>query len=188
MIDIFYWQLSKYKNDIPLYGGEQQIWTAVSDIGKVFNGEVLSVEEYKMVEDLYIKSIFLFIRYTKTDGLAVMQLEKPLSWDVIKESNGKKGLNDYHSANFREVYDSISVGQVIDSNEVEFICRLALRENLWIQLQSESMFLSFDYDYYVDIGVAEAYDAAIDQIRKWGLNINKWEESYPFDSFGDKLQ
>lgn len=183
MIDIkYYWQVSKYKEEeLPLYGqGAIPSWTSVSDIGKVINGKVLTVNEYLTVEDMYIQAIKIFMMYSNVSALIIEQLEKPFNLEVIKEKNTQKGLSGSNSDPLYNFYQSVAEGMVVGIHEIEYISRLALRENLWAQLQSESMFLRFDYDYYMDIGSIGMCEEAITKIRELGLTINQWDEPYPF--------
>jgi hypothetical protein len=74
VIDInYFWKMSKYKDEeLPLYHqGEQPVWTSASDIGKVFNGKMLTVSDYLRVEGV----------------------EKPFEVGVIEESLLKKGFS-----------------------------------------------------------------------------------------------
>lgn len=89
----YYWQISRYREEhLPLYDGAISTWTSVSDIGKVINEKVLSVNEYLTVENLYIQAIKTFMRYSNTDQLFIKQLEKPLSLESITKVIFKKGL------------------------------------------------------------------------------------------------
>lgn len=104
MINInYYWQISRYREEhLPLYDGAISTWTSVSDIGKVINEKILTVNEYLTVENLYIQAIKILMRYSNTDRLFIKQLEKPLSLEAIKKSNIQKGLIDNNSI---EIYD-----------------------------------------------------------------------------------
>lgn len=180
----YYWQISKYKaEELPLYEqGAIPTWTSVSDIGKVINGKLLTVNEYLTVEDLYIQAIKIFMMYSNISALTIEQLEKPLNLEVIKERNTQKGLTSSNSDALYDFYQSVTEGMAVGIHEIEYIIRLALRENLWAQLQSEAMFIRFDYDYYMDIGGIGLCEEAITKISELGLAINQWDEPYPFDS------
>lgn len=183
MINIkYYWQISKYrKEELPLYReGSIPTWTSVSDIGRMINGKVLTVNDYLTVENLYIQAINAFMMCTNTKTLFINQLEKPFDLEVIKERSKQKGLNDNDFSGIYDFYQLIKEGASISRGEVEFLSRLALRENLWAQLQCETMFLRFDYDYYIDIGSFKKCEEAVEKIRNWGLTINQWDEPYPF--------
>lgn len=53
------WRITKYnpkfRNELGHY--QKKEWTSVSDIGKIFEGKQLTVEEYLNTENLYINSI-----------------------------------------------------------------------------------------------------------------------------------
>lgn len=178
----YYWQISKYKEEeLPLYEqGAIPTWTSVSDIGKVINGKVLTVNEYLTVEDLYIQAIKIFMMYSNISALTIEQIEKPLNLEVIQEKNIQQGLTGINSDAHYDFYQSVTEGMAVGIHEIEYISRLALRENLWAQLQSEAMFLRFDYDYYMDVGGIGLCEEAITKIRELGLTINLWDEPYPF--------
>ncbi len=51
-------------------------WSSISDIGKRFDGELLTFDEYLKIENLYVKSIFLIFDYFNTDGIIITHLFK----------------------------------------------------------------------------------------------------------------
>ncbi|MDM5281761.1 hypothetical protein QUF95_30965 [Paenibacillus silvae] len=185
MIDIkYFWQMSKYKEDeLPLYQqGKKETWTSVSDIGKVIYGEKVTVSDYLNVEDSFVEGIKAFMTCTKSTQLTIKQLEKPLQIEVIKADVIQKGFSsDYNNTMFN-LYQLLERGTKVNFDEIEHLIRLALREYIWVQLESDSMFVRFDYDYYVDIGAVVRCDEAVQQVRAIGLSINLWEEPYPFYS------
>jgi hypothetical protein len=67
----------------------------------------------------------------------------------------------------------------VNVENMEHVARLALREYIWIQLASESMFVRFDYDYYVDVGTIERCDEAVQKVMDLELSIDLWDEPYP---------
>jgi hypothetical protein len=71
--------------------------------------------------------------------------------------------------------------------EVEFITRLALRECLWAQMESERLFVRYDYNYYVDIGTIDSCDEAVKQVCEMKLSMNKWDEPYPFHGSNEEI-
>ncbi|MGO4533112.1 hypothetical protein AB4Z30_28875 [Paenibacillus sp. 2TAF8] len=70
-------------------------------------------------------------------------------------------------------------GLKVNVENMEHVARLALREYIWIQLASESMFVRFDYDYYVDVGTIERCDEAVQKVMDLELSIDLWDEPYP---------
>ncbi|WP_374966082.1 hypothetical protein [Lysinibacillus sp. RS5] len=185
MINInYFWQISKYKDDEhPLNSqGGNPIWTSVSDIGKKYNGIIFTVIEYLTTEDLFIKAIQVFMTNSTSLKLIVKQLEKPLGLEAIEDSIEKKGFSLEESKEMLNFFQKAEQGMSISFNEVELITRLALREYVWVQLESETMFVRFDYDYYVDIGSTEKCDEAVKQVCEMNLSVNLWDKPYPFSS------
>jgi len=58
------WRVTKYNPRLRNRQGhfKGEAWTAVSDIGKVFDGEVLTIERYRAVEDAYVETAMAFFR------------------------------------------------------------------------------------------------------------------------------
>ncbi|EON70271.1 hypothetical protein ABIA69_001690 [Lysinibacillus parviboronicapiens] len=185
MINInYFWQISKYKDDeYPLnQQGGSPTWTSVSDIGTRYNGRIFTVNEYLTMEETFIKAIQVFMTSSTSTKLMVKQLEKPLSLEVIEDDIVKKGFSLEESKEMLNYFQIVEQGMSISFAEVEFIIRLALREYIWVELESETMFVRFDYDYYVDIGSTERCDEAVKQVCKMNLSVNLWDKPYPFSS------
>jgi hypothetical protein len=58
---MYKYRITKYN---PIYRDPEgkytiEDWTAISDIGKVFNNQRLTIESYKETEDKYIKAIYV---------------------------------------------------------------------------------------------------------------------------------
>lgn len=178
----YYWQISKYKNDeLPLSGvGSSPTWSSVSDIGNTYNGKKFLKSDYLIVEELFIKAIQAFMNCTNSNKLIVNQLEKPLKLEGIEASLLKAGFSLEESKEMLEFFKEVEKGMTIGLSEVKLITQLALREYVWTQLQSESLFVRFDYDYFVDIGSTIRCEDAVKQVREMNLSINLWDEPYPF--------
>ena len=119
-------------------------WTSVSDIGKLFAGEVLTKEQYISVEDKYVESSFLFMDYCNIKHLTINDLEV---------------RSDYYSRLFPDdvlIDQGIKDGDLLDNELIGKIIRLSLREKIWCKLLCRSkFFIHFGYDYYMYIGVGE---------------------------------
>ncbi|MFJ2047240.1 hypothetical protein ACIOBL_26935 [Paenibacillus taichungensis] len=186
MIEIkYFWQITKYTDDEhPLHQqGKKPTWTSVSDIGKIYDGNKFTVNDYLRTEEMFIRAIKIFMINLGSSKIFVRQLEKPLDLEVIKDSIIKKGFSLEDYTEMLKFYQLVENGTSIGLNEVEFISRLALREYIWVELESNSMFVRFDYDYYVDIGSTIDCEKAVKQVREMGLSVNLWKEPYPFSRF-----
>ncbi|MGY3187347.1 hypothetical protein [Lysinibacillus sp. TE18511] len=180
----YFWQISKYEDEeLPLYQQSgTPTWTSVSDIGKRYNREMFTVSNYMTVEELFIKAIQVFMISSTSTKLIVKQLEKPLNLEVIEDNIVKTGFSLEDSKEMLNFFQKVRQGMSISLNEVELVTRLALRKYVWVQLESETMFVRFDYDYYVDIGSTERCDDAVKQVCDMNLSVNLWGKPYPFSS------
>ncbi|PAD66661.1 hypothetical protein CHH83_22960 [Bacillus sp. 7586-K] len=136
--------------------------------------------DYLIVEELFIKAIQAFMNCTNSNKIIVNQLEKPLKLEGIEASLLKAGFSLEESKEMLEFFKEVEKGMTIGLSEVKLITQLALREYVWTQLQSESLFVRFDYDYFVDIGSTIRWEDAVKQVREMNLSINLWDEPYPF--------
>lgn len=60
------YRITKYnpanRNDSGNYCGDD--WTSISDVGKFYNGELFTIEEYLRVENLYVCAVKKYMEYT----------------------------------------------------------------------------------------------------------------------------
>jgi hypothetical protein len=106
-------------------------WTSVSDIGRAFDGVVLTAEEYSRVENAYVTVALSFLRESGQPSLTVTGLEN----------------NRRHPFEFSE-------GSTIGVEKLGNVIRLILREMLWCQLEAVESFLHFGWDYYMYVGIS----------------------------------
>lgn len=132
-------RISKYN---PIYrNGEGKYdiedWTSISDVGKVYDGNVFKMKDYELVEERYISCIL----------------------DILNECNIQElYLTEY------ECYDvtlSWINRQRIPINQIPDFSKDCLRERCWGKLSNSNIFIHFGYDYYMYIGC----NLSIDTIR-----------------------
>lgn len=101
-------------------------WTAMSDVGKSYDGKIFTFEEYLAIEKSYLKVI-----------------EKVLQKLNVKRVRIKQGENMYSKLN----------NSVLNSHkEILLVAKGCLREEFWCKLVSKNFFVHFGYDYYMYIG------------------------------------
>ena len=100
-------------------------WTAISDIGKVFNGTRLSKEEYLQIERAHI------------DFYKKIVKEAGIRWLKVVSSERMKG-RVAKAAKKRNV----------QPRRIEFLVKGCLRERFWCKLEGENFYIHFGYDYY----------------------------------------
>jgi hypothetical protein len=124
-------------------------WTSISDIGKSIGGATLTVDAYARVEDAYVFAVLrFFVDAGQPDlrsvGVAIKRPETVLS-----------------------------EGQRLDVNDLEWVTRACLREQLWCRIETadRSFGVHFGYDYYMYICTPAAREEVLDDVRAQGLFV-----------------
>jgi hypothetical protein len=128
-------------------------WISISDIGKSFNGEVLTAEGYQRVEDAYVATVLGFLNESGVATLCVTGLE---SW-------GNSSLVE---------------GQSISCGEVPSILRSLLREEIWCQLESPDAFVPAGHDYYLYVGSSRECSRTERLAAELGLFAERFSSPY----------
>lgn len=123
----------------------KQTWTSISDIGHWFDGKVLTVEDYLHVEQLYVDTVIKLANILGVNAFRICSLEK--SEEYIESGD----WSSIHSKEMRRVFDKIMEGLYVPLNDIEHVCKLVLREQLWCKLENDKMLIHFGYDYYMYI-------------------------------------
>ena len=146
-----YYRISKYDPQYRVNGIYQKDeWTAICDIGKVYDGKVFAEDEYYKVEQSYVDFVLGVCKLQGIDRLAITGLEnyKKLHW-----INGQ---------------------QLITYQSGEFI-KLCLREEIWGRLVSKGFVFETGYDYYIYIGCELGFDEIEQLARQNDLFVEKWK-------------
>ena len=94
-------------------------WTSFSDVGRTFDGIVLTMSEYERVEKNYLS---LLLRVWEACGAQPFEVRGIEAYaDEIPWKNGMR----------------------LDRTEIENICRNILREKFWCRLDGEQMHVDF---------------------------------------------
>lgn len=111
-------------------------WTSISDIGKIYNQQLFTTEEYLKVEHDYIEFVEkLMISYD------IKHFEvKGLSKRKKAEFNSEKEYN---------LLKKIHEGSKITVDKIEIVMKLILREKIWLKLVTRHIEVHFGYDYYM---------------------------------------
>ncbi|MFY0535866.1 hypothetical protein [Nannocystis pusilla] len=109
-------------------------WTSHGDIGKVFDGAVLSLDEYLVVEERYLELLDKFLGWGRVEKLKVCGMEV---YDRVALQNARPGLSE---------------GVWLNEAAIREVARLALREVLWCRLEGQDFHVHFGYDFYMYVG------------------------------------
>lgn len=121
-------------------------WTSFSDIGKIFNGSVLTYSQYIVVENLYIDVIKTFMKSANIEQLSISDLE-------MKTISQVDEILPLSTIDIKKLYNQLENGISLKGSELDIVIRLILREFIWAKLKSTAnLEIHFGYDYYMYIG------------------------------------
>ena len=132
-------------------------WTSRSDIGKTFDGALLTPEEYNRFEEAYIAAAVAFLQESNCKALTVNSLERHRDMPPFQDG------------------DSLSVPQIAEA------IRGMLREEYWCRLECSDALIHIGYDYSMYLGVATYCPDAIALASANGLFVEPFESPYSDD-------
>jgi hypothetical protein len=175
------WRITKYNPNLRDENGNytKDEWTAISDVGKKYSGEVFIMDQYLTVEDKYIIAIINIMDSAEIPCLEVKRLNK---WEHEFE------FEEYYTDNMLNLYRTVKNGDRFHKDKLVDLCKLLLRENIGCQLWFESnMYVHFGYDYYMYVGINSDCHDALEGIRNLGLFVEKFESPYlNIDKYDDE--
>src|SRR5690348_420373 len=109
-----HWRVTKYN---PTYRDKsgayrREDWTSFDDIGRPFNGALLTLDEYMQTEDRYVSTALHFARAANVSKLVPSQVESSSGNDL-----------------------TVTEGQPIDIAKIPEILRSILRSCIWCKLE-----------------------------------------------------
>lgn len=128
-------------------------WTDFSDIGKEFEGKILTKEEYLTVEQNYISCAIDLLKMASIKGLNIV-------W--IENLKGKKWTP--------KLYVKLKL--------IPILIRLTLRNKIWCKLEAQNSYLHFGYDYYMYIGVDLPFEAVNNICAKHDLFCEEFDSPH----------
>jgi hypothetical protein len=145
---VFVYRLSKYdpakRNAAGVYLPKE--WTSVSDIGRTFDGQTVSVSDYVEIEDAYVDAVRTLLLASGITSMSVADLELRLPERQVH-------LTDAVLESCRRVRDN----HVVSGAGLDAITRACLREYLWCRLEGPGgAYVHFGYDFFVYVGVPKS--------------------------------
>jgi hypothetical protein len=164
------YRITKYNPTYRDYQGRylKDEWISFSDIGKVFEGEILTLDQYLRAENAYIEAIFLFMDCLNITSLYIKRLEQP----------NKPSSHMLSAVEGTQLFKTIKNDISANKEFIKVITRLVLREQMWCKLQSPEMYVHFGWDYYMYIGSKKACKNSIKTIEKLGLFVEPKRSPY----------
>lgn len=84
---------------------EDEEWTAISDIGKVYNGVILTMEEYKKMEDAYVNAILEIMEYMNIQNVYIKNVFR---WKNLKKDiEGNRIFSKLYTDAMLKIYEDV---------------------------------------------------------------------------------
>lgn len=171
---MYKYEITKYN---PIFRDEKrrylkEDWTAISDIGKSYEGGTLTIDGYKQVEDSYIKAIELIMEYLEIPFLSIDHVSRSFSFETFMELN--KNFRELYSQEILEIYNDVKNLDKLDNEKLNAYCRLLLREDIGSEVfYPGKMKVYIGYDYLMGIHTSKSIDSLIPMIEQLGLFVEK---------------
>jgi hypothetical protein len=130
-------------------------WTRMADVGRSFDGVMLTREEYERVENAYVSAALAFLGEA---GLASLRVE---------------GLE-----NHRGLLLTFGERTVLPLERVGDVIRGLLREQFWCRLEGVGGFIHVGWDYYMYVGVPHPCPTAHARTVELGLYVEERDSPY----------
>ncbi|WP_058302442.1 hypothetical protein [Gorillibacterium timonense] len=171
---MYKYEISKYnpsfRNEKRKYLKED--WTAIGDIGKSFEGELLTINSYKIVEDRYIEVINLVMEYLEIPILSINNVRRSFSFDRFLEI--RKNHRNLYSQDMLGIYTQAKDLDKLDKEKLDSFCRLLLREDIGSEVYfPRRMKVFIGYDFLMGIQTSKSIESLIPSIEQIGLFVEK---------------
>lgn len=136
-------------------------WSMYSQIGQTFEGVVLTEQEYRRVENAYVKVALAFLSESGIAALRAIGLE-----------------------NSREQPLEFVEGSILPVEELPPVFGRILRAEFWCRFQADEGFVHFGWDYYMYVGVPHRCPAAEQTASALGLHVEEFTSPYRDETEG----
>ena len=148
-------------------------WTDVSDVGKTFEGKMLTEKKYLETEKAYITSVFKMLEISNLNHVRIVGM-----WPDNLNERIIEVKNRWY---FESAFESIVIfeDKLIQLNELELVLKLIFRGILSCRLEvCNQFYVHFGYDYYMYIGGKEITETACKEISNSQLFIEPFGSPY----------
>lgn len=160
--EIVKYQPQYYKNRV--YTKNE--WISVSDIGRSFDGVVLTKEEYLRIESAYVDTVKELL---EVSGVKFLTIVNPDTFYLRRE----KAFTKENKAIY-QIVSSLKEGQRITASKIDTVLKACLRELFWCALVNETKKVQVDvgYDYYLHFYSRLPEETISEIARNHGLYCN----------------
>lgn len=145
-----------FRNERGVYTRNE--WTSLSDVGRVCNGKLVTLDQYLATEDAYLSTARELLRLDGTDALQVDSLENRFPSDAVPEN-----------------------GQVLRGSQLFDTVRRVLREEFWCRFVGPSSFIHVGWDLHMYVGISSSSEPDVVRARELGIFIECFTSPYLTD-------
>ncbi len=164
-------------------------WTTFGDVGRSFEGVVLTPAAYAAVEDAYVDTAVAFLRESAVGALNVSALQNaravslPLVAPQGQPEHSLAGTAvetavPCHGSVRLLVRDSLGDESSLKVDEIAPALRRLLREQFWCRLEGAAAFVHVGWDYYMYVGVPHPCPSATAAAGRRGLFVEPFLSPY----------
>lgn len=147
-------------------------WTAISDIGKTFDGKALTVEGYITTEDSYIKAIQTIFDFFNLEYLKVYDVRKSFEDNQFLDLTSMRKVK--YTSDILELYNIAGSIEKLEYKDLDLFCRLLLREDIGAKIcYPRKLKIFICYDYLMGIHSSRSIGKIIPTIEALGLFVGK---------------
>lgn len=148
--------ISKFKNSEHF----QETFNSFNDIG-----DNISIDSYLHIEDKYLEVLFNIINKLNNKNFYLKNL-----------SDFRANREDIRFHKLSEPFIKLCGGQAVNSNELELLIRMSLRNLLWVRLETDSGdYICFGDDLHSYIGLSSSNSLDISAVLTDGIYADECE-------------
>lgn len=168
---MYRYSISKYFE----YINKDDDWISITDIGSIYNGKILTIEEYKKVEDSYILAILEIIKYMKINKIYIKNIEKYRSYQELNKYVEEKNFKKLYNMSILNIYNSIENNVEIDISNISDILRLCLREDIYAFIYTPYKLRIFiGYDFMMGVHTSKLLEPIFNRIKSLNIYIYRF--------------
>lgn len=148
-------------------------WTAISDVGKTFDGKTLTSEAYIATEDSYVKAIQTIFNFFNLEYLNVCDVRKSFGDNQFRDLISKRKIK--YTTDILEMYGAVEKMEKLEYKDLDSIIRLLLREDIGAKISyPRKLKIFICYDYLMGIHSSRSIEAVIPAIEALGLFVEEF--------------
>ena len=153
---MYCYRVTKYNPALRNVNGyyELEDWTSISDIGSIFNNQVLTEADYLRIENSYVETAISILEEAQISFLEITDLEQ------------------------RGYEIALKNGQKIYRDQWRDVVRSMLREDIWCRLWNNDAYVHVGYDYYMYVGVQTEPTATLKKALEIDIYIENFISPY----------